>query len=287
MSESPFVIHATQANFTAEVLEKSRQVPVLVDFWAAWCAPCQMLMPVLSKLADEFQGRFLVAKVNSDEEQELAVQYGIRGIPALKLFHQGKVVQEMVGAQPESEIRALLERYIERPADRIRAEALALHRAGESEKAMQRLQKAIEESPTYYPLQEDRIALLIEQGRLDEAARAVEQLPANIQADPSVGALITRINFARVVADSPEPSALEHVLSDDPKNNDARYQLSAHKIMAGEYEEAMEHLLEIMRRDRKFQDDAGRKGLLSVFNLLGNEGPLVSRYRGKMSAMLY
>jgi len=109
MNHSPYIIIVTAQNFTTEVIEKSRQVPVLVDFWAAWCAPCKMILPVLTKLANEYQGKFILAKVNTDEEQQLASQYGIRSIPTLKLFRHGQVVEDIMGAQSESVLRDMID----------------------------------------------------------------------------------------------------------------------------------------------------------------------------------
>jgi putative thioredoxin len=287
MADSPYIVVASEANFAQEVLERSHQVPVLVDFWAAWCAPCQMLLPVLSKLANEYQGRFILAKVNSDEQQALAAQFAIRSIPALKLFRHGKVVEDLAGAQPEGVIRALLERHIERPADKVRATALALHQAGQSEQALALLRQAMSETPEYYRIREDLAAILIDLRQLSEAERLLHDLPANAQAEASVSALMTRLNFAKVAESAPDTESLQTALDEDPKNSVARYQLSARKILAGDYQAALEHLLELMRQDRRFGDDAGRKGLLAVFALLGNEGELVSRYRSKMSSLLY
>jgi putative thioredoxin len=128
MSES--IVIADAQNFTVQVIEKSEKVPVLVDFWAEWCAPCKMLLPILNKLVEEYQGQFILAKVNSDEQQELAAQYGIRSIPALKLFRHGKVVEEMTGVQSESVLREMIDRHRDRPADKLREQASAAHLAG-------------------------------------------------------------------------------------------------------------------------------------------------------------
>ncbi len=287
MSESPYIIIANADNFTAEVIEKSNQVPVLVDFWAEWCAPCKMLMPVLTKLVKEYQGQFILAKVNSDEQQELAAQYGIRSIPTLKLFRHGQVVEEKMGAQPEQVLRKMIDRHRERPADKLRQQATAAHLAGDSEQAITLLEQARELEPSYHQAQLDLAKIKIDIGQIDEAQQLLNELPANIQADTSVKALMARLTFSVIAAKAPLVETLETMVANNPNDLMARYQLSAKKVLEGDHEVAMDHLLELMRRDRKFEEDAGRKGLVAVFTLLGNQGAVVNRYRSKMSALLY
>ncbi len=142
MNDFPFIFSVTQEDFAQRVLENSRRVPVMVDFWADWCGPCHMLMPILTKLTQEYQGQFLLAKVNSDEQQALASQYGVRSLPTVKLFKSGDVVDEFMGVQQESTIRQLLERHIERESDKIRLQAEQALEANDTEKAHLLLQQA-------------------------------------------------------------------------------------------------------------------------------------------------
>ncbi len=282
---SPYIIVADAQNFTAQVIEKSKEVPVLVDFWAEWCAPCKMLLPILDKLVKEYEGQFILAKVNSDEQKELAAQYGIRSIPTLKLFRHGAVVEEMMGVQSETVLREMIDRYRERPADKLRQQASAAHLAGDSEQAISLLEQAREMAPNYYPTLLDLAKILIDCQRLDEAQNLLHDLPPNVQMDAEVSKLMAQLNFSLIAAKA--PPSLESRLAKNPDDLMARYQLSALKVLEGDFETAMEHLLELMRRDRSFEDDAGRKGLLAVFSLLDHEGALVNRYRGKMSVLLY
>lgn len=287
MSDSLYIVIADAQNFATEVLERSYQVPVLVDFWADWCAPCKMLMPILSKLADEYQGQFILAKVNSDEQQQLASQYGIRNLPTLKLFRYGKVVDEMMGVQPETVLREMIDRHRERPADKLRQQATAIHQAGDSVQAIALLEQAREMEPSYHVIQLDLAKIMIDTQRFEEAQQLLHELPANVQTDVEVNKLMAHLTFSLIATKAPSLKTLESQLAENPNDMMAHYQLSATKVLEGAYEVAMEHLLEIMRRDRKFEDDAGRKGLLTVFTLLDNQGSLVNRYRGKMSALLY
>ncbi len=286
MSESPFIVTVTAENFAHEVLEASQQVPVLTDFWADWCAPCQMLMPVLAKLADEYAGKFILAKINSDEQQDLSAQYGVRSLPTLKLFRHGEEADEMMGAQPESALRDWLDGYIERPGDSLRAQAQALSLAGEHEQALQCMQQLKQEDSSYPHWDEEYAQLLIQAGEYEQAELILKALPANVQAEPAIQQSLARLGFAKILEQAPDARALETTLATDADDLNARYQLSAHQVLQENYTDALENLFFIMRKDRSFNEDAGRKGLVAIFELLGHD-PLVSRYRSKMSSLLH
>jgi len=287
MDNSPYTIVANQQNFTTEVLEKSNQVPVLVDFWASWCAPCKMIEPVLEKLVEEYQGQFILAKVDTDDQQQLAGQYAIRGIPALKLFRHGEVVEETSGVQSENVLRQMIDKYRERPADKLRNQADLANVAGNSLEAISLLEQARELEPDYYPVTFELAKLFIEQEKFAEAEQLIKALPANIRLEAEVNELQSHLTFSKLAAESPALDTLEATLATEPDNLMVRYQLSAKKVTTGEYEVAIQHLLEIMRKSRAFEDDAGRKGLLALFTLLGNQGPLVNNYRKKMLSLIY
>ena len=288
MAASPYIVDpVTEANFGEAVIERSREVPVLVDFWAEWCGPCRMLMPVLSRLAEEYGGRFVLAKVNTDAEQGLAMRYGIRGIPALKLFRNGEVVEELVGVQPESTIRAMIDRYIERPADRVREEARAAVRAGAPETAVALLRRALEEEPDYAPLRLDLAAALAAAGRFDEAEETFAALPREVRESAEGKALAARLLFARAATEAPPRERLEEALREGRAGSDELYALAARRVVAGEHEGALELLLELLRRDPGYRDGAARRAVLAVFDLLGGEGELVQRYRKRLFALLH
>ncbi len=287
MVNSPYIIVADQQNFTTEVLEKSNQVPVLVDFWASWCAPCKMIEPVLEKLVEEYQGQFILAKVDTDDQQQLAGQYAIRGIPALKLFRHGEVVEETSGVQSEDVLRQMIDKYRERSADKLRNQADLAVEAGNISEAIELLEQALESEPDYNPITLDLAKLMIEQQRFAEAEQLIKSLPANIRTEKEVNELQSHLNFSKIAAEAPPIETLQTTLDNEPDNLMARYQLAIQQILAGEYEMAMQHLLTVMKKSRTFEDDAGRKGLLALFTMLGNQGPLVNTYRNKMSLLLY
>ena len=256
------------ADFQVAVLDESRTRPVVVDFWAPWCGPCKSLKPILEKLAAEYGGKFRLAKVNADDNQALSQQYGVRGIPAVKAFVNGEMVDEFSGALPEAEVRAFLDRLVPGPAEDLRAQAAAAHTAGDHGAALQLLAEASKLDPSHIGVRLDAAEIMLD---LNEAA------------DPRVAQLKARLQFM-AAADADE-GALQTRIAADGNDLDARLALANLAIAGQRYEDGMEQLLEIVRRDRAFQDDIGRKTLLSVFNLLGG-GELVSRYRRLLASVL-
>lgn len=286
MSHSPHIADVSRGNFDVLVLEKSREVPVLVDFWAAWCGPCRMLMPLLAKLAEEYRGKFFLAKVNTDAEQELAARYQVRSIPTVRLFRDGQAVDGFVGVQPESAIRALLDRYIVRESDLVARQALAALEAGRTDEAVEMLRRAAESDPS-----NDRVTValaraLLESGRLEEASQAIQSLPPERRSDPEITRLAARLELAQQTAGAPALAELQRRLNADASDHEARYLLGLRYIVCGQYEAGLEQLLELVHRNRKFRDDAARKAMISVFNLLGSQHPLTHRYRGLLASAL-
>jgi len=287
MSESPYVVDVDRETFHARIVETSRRVPVLVDFWAEWCAPCRMLSPVLDTLAEEYGGAFILAKVNTDEQQVLATEYGIRSLPTVLLIRDAEVIEQFSGVQPESTIRALLDRHVERASDRAVARAQALLTDGAGEEAMRCFRTALTDDPENHRVHVAFAAALIDRAEYAEAERVLHSLPAGKQEDDEVRRLFTRLTFARAAAGAAPVAELVRSIAADPGNCEARYQLGALKVQAEDYEGAMEQLLEIMRRDRGFKDDAGRKGLVELYGLLGRDDERVARYRSLMAQVLH
>jgi putative thioredoxin len=286
MAHSPFIIDVTAASFEADVLSRSRELPVLVDFWAAWCGPCQTLMPVLAKLADEYQGEFVLAKVNSDEQQELASKFGVRSLPTVKLFRSGRVVDEFMGAQTEKAIRALLDRHIPRASDAMVTQALQLLHDGRGDDALGLLQQAANTDSGNDRAKLELARLLIQSTRINDAEATLNTLGAEARQSADVTALRARLEFARIVQTARGMDELTRAVAARPADSQARYELAAHHVMRGAYAAALDQLLEIVRIDRKFSDDAARKAMIAIFNLLGGQGDLVNEYRRKLSMIL-
>ena len=273
--------------FQALVVERSREVPVLVDFWAEWCGPCQMLMPILKKLTEEYDGKFVLAKVNTDDQQQLAKTHGIRSLPTLHVYKHGERVEEILAAQSEATLRILLDRYIERPSNRIRDEARELFQQGRHDDALSLLEAACQEEPDNHQLALDYAELCMRCGELDRADATIAALPRDVRDETEANRLRKLLEFAITGKSAPDIAALESTISGEPDNMKARYQLGAQYVLSDRFEEALETFMQMFESDRSFQEDAARKSLVSIFELLNNEGELVTRYRRKLFNLLH
>lgn len=290
MADSPYIIEVTDENFQSVILESSMQQPVLIDFWATWCQPCQVLMPLLAKLADEYKGKFILAKINTEEQQAIAAQFQIRSIPAVKLVYQGKLVDEFAGALPESEVRAFLDKHIQQEvseADNAIEQAYALLMQGESDQAAVLIQKALEAEPSNPQAILAFAKLKATLGDMNAASEALDSLPPEEQEKPEVAAMRSQMLFDKVASGAPSVEDLNAVLLADDKNSEARYQLAAQLVMQNQLEPALDHLLTLMRMDREYGDDAARKAMIQVFDILGSDHPITKKYRTRMFNYLY
>lgn len=285
MADSPYIVEVTDANFVNEVIERSFEVPVLVDFWAEWCQPCKMLMPVLARLAQEYAGRFILAKVNTEEQRQVAGQFGIRSIPTVKLFSDGRELDEFAGALPESGVREFLDRHLPARHDPIVEQALALMDQGNLDAADELLDEALRQDGSNLSALLGKAQLQLMAGDFDAAETTLDALPADKLDDPQAVQLRAQLPFLRVLADAPPIDELHPLAA--AGDSHARYQLAAHLLYQQQFEGALELLFDIMRRDRAYGDDAARKAMLAVFDMLGGEGDLVKRWRGRMFAAMH
>lgn len=255
------------ADFDAKVLAASETAPVIVDFWAPWCQPCRILKPILEKLAAEYGGRFLLAKVNSDENQELAAHYGVRGIPAVKAFVGGRLVDEFTGALPEPQIREFLDRLIPSPAEPLRQEALAAYERGDLDEARRTMAEAIGLDPRNDDAYLDYVDMSLTANQLDEARELLDAVADRARDSARVAALRARLQLA-AAGGGVDMAALRAKLEADPADLGARLALANALALAQDYRGALENLLDIVRRDRKWNEEAGRKTMLTLFDLL-------------------
>lgn len=285
VTEFAFDVVATE--FEERVIRKSHELPVLVDFWASWCGPCQVLMPLLAKLAAAYQGKFLLAKVDTDAQQPLAQRFGIRSIPTVKLFRNGQVVEEFMGAQGERAIRTLLDRHVVRESDQAIPAARAALEAGRPKDALALLNSALATDPHSDRLMVERARALIATGQFDDAHETLQGLPPERRDQADIAGLLGQISLSRAVASAPTLAELEKRVSSDPQDHEARYQLGIRRVLNGEYDAGLAVLLEIVQRNRKFREDAARKTMLSVFTLLGSNHELARKYRALLARALY
>jgi putative thioredoxin len=278
----------TVADFDEKVLAASRQVPVIVDFWAPWCQPCRILKPILEKLAAEYGGKFILAKVNSDENQELSMQYGVRGIPAVKAFVGGQLVDEFTGALPEPQIREFLERLIPSPAEPLRQEALAAYARGDLDTARKTMAEAINLDPRNDNSYLDYVEMSLDANALDEAKELLDAVADKARDKARVSSLQARLQLAQAGGGA-DTAALQAKLAADPADLDTRLALANALAMAQDYRGALENLLEIVRRDRTWNEEAGRKTMLTLFNLLSAQpqyDDLIREFRVQLSRTL-
>jgi putative thioredoxin len=270
MENQPMTAHSydvSVADFDAQVLAASQTVPVLVDFWAPWCQPCRILKPMLEKLAAEYAGKFILAKVNSDENQELSARYGVRGIPAVKAFVGGQLVDEFTGALPEPQIRDFLERLIPSPAEPLRREALAAYARGDLAAARETMAEAINLDPRNDNSYLDFIEMSLAANALAEARELLDVIADRARDTARVAALQARLQLAEAGGGA-DVAALRARLEADAADLGARLELANALAVAQDYRGALENLLDIVRRDRKWNEEAGRKTMLTLFSLL-------------------
>jgi len=262
---------------------------VLVDFWAPWCGPCKTLGPMLEKLEAEGAGKWKLVKVNVDENQELAAHFQVRSIPHVMAFADGRPVDQFVGVLPEGQLREFIERLVPQGADAARLDAQAALAEGRREDAYEALQAALAIDPAFDEARLDRIEMLLDDNRIDEARDEVDLLsPKTTQGiDARFNAIKTRLDAVDAAADLPPTDALEARVASHPDDLEARFDLASALIARRKYAGALEHLLAIVQRDRTFRDDIGRKTMLSVFDLAAHQPELVAQWRRKLSAALY
>lgn len=282
---SQYSFDVSLAEFETQVLLPAQEVPVVVDFWAPWCEPCKVLKPLLEKLAEEYAGRFLLAKVNADENPELSQHFGVRSIPTVKVLFQGQLVDEFSGALPEGQIREFLDRFaLPAVGGNLREEAAALVIEGKLEEALAKLVEASKATPEDQAIQLDAVEVLMQLGRNDEAKQLLGGEYA--QEAERANALRARLALTEGAADTAE---IEAKLATNPDDHAARLELSRAYAAQGRYREAMETILEVIVRDRFFDEGAPRKAMLQLFEALaGSEtyDDLVREFRRKMSAAL-
>ncbi|MGD9582486.1 MAG: thioredoxin, partial [Lysobacterales bacterium] len=276
MSATPLVFDVTQSDFEEKVIIASTRHPVLVDFWAPWCAPCKQLTPIIEKVVAAEKGRITLAKINTDEQSQLAAIFGVRSLPTVMLIKNGQPVDGFMGAQPEAVIREWLAPHlagIEPAADDADDQQPSFAEQLSPDQLVAAARDAIRAEPDKPELHLDLIAALLAHaspGELAEAELELDALPANLASHDQAVRARAHIEFAAVLADAPSAAELDARLAASADDHRARHQLAARQLLAGQAEAALDGLLEIMRRDRKWQDDQARKSLIAAFHLVAD-----------------
>jgi len=299
------MIDVTVENFEAEVIAASMQVPVLVDFWAPWCGPCKSLGPVLEKLETEYAGRFKLVKIDSDQEQQIAGMFGIRSIPTCVLLMNGQPVDGFMGALPEGQVRAFLDKHVppageEAPAEP--EEAPAAPGAEDPAAALEKLQHAVATDPANDDVRFDYVKLLLQMGREDDAKVAFAPVIAKAGVSRKIGALkawMDAIDSVAIGADIEGAGAgFDARIVANKRDFDARFGRAQWLMAQQRWTDAMDELLEILMRDKAWNDEAARKTYVAILEIIEQpkvkvaegqippEDPVLATYRRRLSSVV-
>ena len=289
-----YIKDTTTANFGKDVIEESRNQPVLVDFWAPWCGPCKQLTPVLEKVVNEGKGRVRLVKMNIDDHPSIAGQLGIQSIPAVIAFVNGRPADGFMGAVPESQVQQFIDRIAGPPGadeaaeiEAVLTEATDLLAAGNIDEAAQLYGAVMQADPENAKALAGMAECMIAANQHERAREILTELPEELAKDAGIQAVLKKLDQIEEARKLGDPIALERELAVNPDDHEARIKLAKILNVEGRRDEAADHLLLIMRKDRAFDDDGARRQLLQFFEVWGFKDPATVAARRKLSAMLF
>ncbi|MGE0824005.1 MAG: thioredoxin [Candidatus Binatia bacterium] len=282
-----WTIDVTEQDFEKDVVERSHTVPVVIDFWAPWCGPCRALGPVLEKLADEQAGKFVLAKINVDENPMLAQAFQVQSIPAVKAVRNGALAGEFLGAQPEPAVRNFIEQLLPSEADLRAQEGLRLEHAGKFQGAESIYRSVLSQNGGHSLALLGLARVLVQRGEESEALTLLERVPNTAPEYAEAQQLTAQLRLKQSGAKAGDEEKYRARLATDPLDHEARFELAQILAAVGRYREALEELLLIIKKDRSFRDDGARKAMLEIFEVVGARSELAEHYRSELAKVLF
>lgn len=279
MSDQNFVYVVTPQTFQAEVIDRSQQLPVIVLFWAEQAAPAAEARNTLERLVGQYQGKVALALVDVAEDQSLAQQLRVTGLPSIRVVKDGQLIEQLEGPQTEETLRTLLDQLSQSSGDLLHDQLAELLSAGDLTRALELLQQAINEEPQNQSFRVELADVLVQQGELDDARQVLAAIPEET-ADRQRPEF--RLAIAEEAAGLPDANSLAGSYEGDPDNLELCYQLAIVLANTGEHQAALDHAMSILQRDREFMDDVGRTTMIRIFALLGKGSELTGQYRRRM-----
>lgn len=280
------IVNITLENAKELLIDESFKRPVVADFWADWCGPCKSLMPVLEKLANEYDGAFLLAKIDTEEQHMISAQFGIRSLPTVMVIKDGQPVDGFMGALPEKEVRAVLEKYLPKPWEAPLAEAKGMMEQGQFQEALPLLRQAYEASGELAAIASLMAECHLQLNRPDNAEAILVGIKM-VDQDAHYQQLMAQLELKKQAAKTPELAALESAFAANPDDLSVRYELSLQLNQEAQHREALTHLLEILRKDRQFAEGAARKSFNDIVATLGKGDALAIEFQRKLFTLLY